>query len=136
MRLTLVLTLALAAILPAAASQDPQNQARAWGSRNEGPAGSDPKSDSEPAVKRFHTNAERFRAGLPPLPPKVKSKKNQVVSLNRVVVVREECMLTIFSKRSRARRRCNAQFCGLGWMLHYESPIFIAYFLNRFVFGR
>lgn len=107
-RPSIVITLAFAALLPTVAYQNPPNPARAWGSRNEGPASSNPKSDSDQAVKRLHANAERFRAGLPLLPPKVKSKKNHVVNPNRFVALSKECMLTGSSNRSKAKRRCNA----------------------------
>lgn len=89
MRSTLVLTLALAVSLSVAADPNPQSPARALGSRNDGPAGAGHNSN----IKRLGTNAERFRAGLPPLPPKPKAKKNHVVSLEWLIVFHRECVV-------------------------------------------
>lgn len=71
MRATLLLAVALSVSLPATiAAPSPNHQPRAWESRNVG--------RNAAMLQPPRTNAERFRAGLPPLPPKM--KKTAIVS--------------------------------------------------------
>ncbi|KAG8983731.1 hypothetical protein FRB90_005801, partial [Tulasnella sp. 427] len=74
MRIALFLSVALAILLPATAAPSPRNPSRPLG-LGDPAAAAGPNARRNPNVKRFGTNAEQFRAGLPPLPPKVRVAK-------------------------------------------------------------